>query len=696
MAYLFTDCGVEQPYDDTGTTTYGNTNTYLQHTNQAVYNDTDSMVLNTSVSNQARDKYTVLNGDGSDIVTVMVYMCGADLESEYGAATADLTEMAYATHSDAVNVVVQTGGATTWNNSIVSGEYNQRYLITDESLTVLDRNCGKGSMTDPDTLSDFISWGKEAYPANRYILILWDHGGGSLGGYGYDENYPNDEAMSVSEIEDALNEADVQFDIVGFDACLMANVETALAVEPNADYLIASEETEPGEGWYYTDWLSTLAKNPSVPTTELGKIIIDDFIEHNDSDDSLTLSMVDLAEFSGTVPEKFNAFSDTLKDAVQSDAYESVVKARGGAKDFYSSGSIDQIDLMDFCENLNTEESLALKEVLQECVKYNRAVNSSNSYGISIYFPYKNGQNVSAAVSLYNDIGMDESYTEAVRSFATLSTAGQTATTYNTTGIYDLLNGSTGSSQSDYGYDSADLFELLFGENNYGYRVSDEEQERIVQYISENHLDESALEYTENSEGQTVISMSEEEWSLVSDIALNVWVDDGQGYIDLGNDNVYSFDEEGNLIVSYNGAWVGINADPVAYYVTTYEYTDENNWVQEGYIPAMLNGEAVRIIVRFSNEVPEGEILGAEKVYDSALSARGYIPIQKGDTIDYLCTCYTYDGELDETYYLGEQVTVGDTFEVGYYTLSEDRIIFGYTFTDIYNTDINTQMMEWE
>ena len=81
--------------------------------------------------------------------------------------------------------------------------------------------------------------------------------------------------MTLSQISKALRDGGVKFDFVGFDACLMATAETALMLNPYADYMIASEETEPGIGWYYTNWLTALGSNTSIPTVDLGKKIVD-------------------------------------------------------------------------------------------------------------------------------------------------------------------------------------------------------------------------------------------------------------------------------------------------------------------------------------------------------------------------------------------------------------------------------------
>lgn len=86
-----------------------------------------------------------------------------------------------------------------------------------------------------------------------------DHGGGSLAGYGYDQHFAGS-SMALDEILGALRKAGTTFDWIGFDACLMGALETAVVIEPHANYMIASEEVAPGIGWHYTGWLTTLGQ----------------------------------------------------------------------------------------------------------------------------------------------------------------------------------------------------------------------------------------------------------------------------------------------------------------------------------------------------------------------------------------------------------------------------------------------------
>lgn len=163
--------------------------------------NTDSSSIDTSVASGARSKRTEIYGKGLDNVTIMVYMCGTDLESKSAMATKDLVEMTRATLGGNVQILVYTGGCTKWNNNVVSSQYNQLYQVADGGLKCLVSNAGTGSMTNPDTLADFIQWCAENYPANRNELILWDHGGGSVSGFGYDHKYARSGSRDFASLE---------------------------------------------------------------------------------------------------------------------------------------------------------------------------------------------------------------------------------------------------------------------------------------------------------------------------------------------------------------------------------------------------------------------------------------------------------------------------------------------------------------
>ena len=675
--------------------------------NNVSYANASSAALNTNVTSGARDKFTQIKGNGQDTITILVYMCGTDLESKYGMATSDIQEMLNATASDKINIVIQTGGTKSWKNTVMTNGVIERYLIQNGQPGRFNYQ-SRGAMTDTATLSDFIKWGGENFPADRYMLIFWDHGGGSVTGYGYDELYPNS-SMTVDRISQALDAGGLKFDIVGFDACLMANTETAMAVEPYGDYLLASEETEPGTGWYYTDWLTKLAANTSMPSVEIGQNIIDDFCTKTQSGGSSrdinTLSIVDLAEFKYTVPSLLSAVSKKMTLDIQSNNYQAVADARHVAKEFSSAQRLDQIDLIHFLEVYNTQESKALSQALQSCVKYNRSRNINNAYGLSIYFPYRDTRKLSSIIKIYQNLKFNDEYAEAVRTFASVAGSGQLYNNSTSNPLFDILGGAPVSNGSSY--ETIDLNDLLNGAGYGGLSLLDllggTQETPSNDYYDlfsallggRSHLDSADLVLSEK-DGSTVLSLSEDEWQLVQDVKLNVWVDDGTGYIDLGTDNIFEFNDDGDLIVDYDGMWLAINDQAVHYQLDYSEPMEDGTWLTRGYVPVLLNGEEARLIVEFSGEDELGQVIGAEPVYEEITIQAKLMPINEGDTIDFICDYYDYEGNFDNRYLMSDQITVGaDGLEVSDITVSNGKIKYGYVLQDIYNSERHTPMVDY-
>lgn len=637
--------------------------------------------LDTSVAPGTRSRFTEILGSNQDTVTLMVYMCGTDLESKHGMATADLQEMLNADMSDKVNIIVFTGGCKKWQNGVISNSKNQIYQVKKKGLVCLEKDYGSASMTDPDTLSGFIGYCVRNYPANRKCLIFWDHGGGSLSGFGYDEKHQSSGSMDLAEIDRALKSADTKFDFIGFDACLMATLENGLMLSKYADYMIASEETEPGVGWYYTNWLTALSKNTSMPTIEIGKRIVDDFVEVCDrkcNGQKTTLSVVDLAELETTVPQKLTAFSTATKEMIQGEQYRTVSNARYQTREFAQSSKIDQVDLVHLAENMNNAEGRALRDAVLGAVKYNRtSSNMTHANGISIYFPYKKVGKVDAAVSSYRQIGMDAEYTKCIQEFASMEVGGQVYAGESGSGV----GGSSllGSILSGFGNElgGLDLSSLSFLKSASGV-------DRTA-YFEANSLDSAALIWTKQ-DGKNKLILSEKQWALVQNLELNVFYDDGQGYIDLGLDNVFEFDASGNLIGDFDGTWLSINGQPVAYYhMSTVE--EGSHYSVSGYVPVMLNGNRAELILTFDDANPEGYIAGARPVYgdgETEAVAKNMIQIGSGDRLEFLCDYYSYDGSYQDSYYLGEPMVLGDSVEIGNMEIGRDKAQAMYRLTDIY------------
>ena len=676
--------------------------------------------LNRKVAAGSRDKYTSILGNGRDKVTVMVYLCGADLESRSGMATKDLQEMLNATLGKNLRLVVFTGGCSNWRNNQVSSRVNQVWQVENGRLNCLIDNAGTSAMTSPDTLASFIQYCAKNFKANRYALILWDHGSGSVSGYGYDERNPRSGSMSLAGLNQAFQNGGVKFDFIGFDTCLMGTVENAMMCSKYADYLIASEETEPGIGWYYTDWLTVWGSNTSMETLDIGKQICDDFVSKCATacrGQQTTLSLIDLAELEHTIPSKLKTFSQSVTSLISEKQYKTVSNARNGSREFGSSASVDMVDLTDLCNKLNTQESAALAKVIQSAVKYNRTGNISSAYGLSIYFPYKKMSNVDKAVSTYAAIGMDAEYAKAIRAFAQVEASGQAVSGgYSSPmpSLFDLLGGGSGSPSGSYSTGSSSssgdlMSELLssflgggYGrigltDNNSGFLSNRElADSAVTEFLADNMLDASALRFVSDGNGSYVLDMKPENWALVTSVDQNIFYDNGEGYVDLGLDNLFAFDEQGRMVADMDGTWLALNGQPVPYYRETAQYLDDGGWIITGRVPALLNGNRVDLLIVFDNQNENGYVAGARAVYgdETDMVAKAITELQDGDSIIILADKYDYQQNYENSYHFGKPLTVSGEVQVSnVYLPDKTKALVTYRFTDIYNQNYWTPII---
>ena len=235
--------------------------------------------------------------------TVLVYICGADLESENGLATGDIEEMLKISgQPDDVNIVIETGGAKSWSSTYgISSTKLERWHIANRQL-VKDDSLTYASMGLSSTLQSFIEYGLKNYPAERTGLILWNHGGG-MRGVCYDEK-KNDDVLKSSEVKSAVsgalnncNLSGQKLEWIGYDACLMAVQDIAETNSAYFNYMIASEESEAGYGWDYDTWVDDLYAKKTTPV--ILKAIVDGFISDNgganSSSGDQTLSYMNLS-----------------------------------------------------------------------------------------------------------------------------------------------------------------------------------------------------------------------------------------------------------------------------------------------------------------------------------------------------------------------------------------------------------------
>ena len=470
-------------------------------------------------------------GTGARSATVMVYMNGSDLETNAGEATTDIEEMISSGIGEKVNVIIQTMGTKEWQNYDISSKSAQTYKIEEGGLSLVRDNLGQLDCTAEGTLSEFIGFCKNNYPADRYIIVFWDHGGGPVYGFGYDEWQDDEEAgLTISEMASAFSKnSDIHFDIIGMDCCIMASMETCYAFAPYCKYALLSEDFESGLGWSYKGWMSALEKDPGISTPLLGKYIVDDVITDNENNfggDSACIGLFNVS----TAKDLFNAWKTYAyknEDVLLNTNYSRMHKAKGRSQNFWDFWSFDVSDvtlsdyyisdilaLMESIDN-SSKEAKDLTSALKAAVAYYGHTSDKNELtGLAVSLPYGDPDFYDKLKSVYKDIGFDDEYVDWLSGFV-----------------------------SSYGYE--DYFDFGNFDDNWGGWESYEEE--YGSNISSGGSCEYGYDY-ENDEYDDgwIYDFEEEIWYMYEDDILYLYDDETDTifYYDEQDDKIYYYDDE--------------------------------------------------------------------------------------------------------------------------------------------------------
>ena len=339
--------------------------------------------------------------------TIAVYMTATDLAS-YGAADVNELEAAVAGLPGTVKISLfydqwssqkyATGGGTqaAWGDSgraIVTADTNMN------SIKTTFERLGEKNTGDPATLTSFLSWTVTAAPANRYGLVMWNHGSG-LDGSNYDDE--SNDNLKTTEIISGVKNSGIKLDMLCFDACLMGMTEIAYALRDITPVLVASQELEAGTGQDYTTTFASLKTNPAqVDGLTLGKGMVDSwsrqYVGTGVPED--TLSVIQTDRLPGLVAA-LNTFSTVIATSDMA-AFRSVANSVST----YGDGSFPAYrDLGQLMRGLSTSTGVssnlrsaaASVATALDAAVFARTADSRGSSGLSIYTPLSTAQTDSA------------------------------------------------------------------------------------------------------------------------------------------------------------------------------------------------------------------------------------------------------------------------------------------------------------
>lgn len=333
--------------------------------------------------------------------TFMVYIAGDNNLDP--AALKDIAEMAKVGSSEDLNIVVQLDRARdrkTRRFYITKGGGYQKDCVE----TFDETNTG-----DPAVLEEFILWGMEKYPASRYALVIWNHGGGwwdeperARRNIAYDDSSDGD-SLNNQELQDVLDKvAQIRgnkIDILGMDACLMAMVEVAYQLRDSVKITVGSEEEEPFEGWPYDRVLDILKNRPRLGTATVGRNIVKEYIKsYQGKGEDVTQSAFNLYSIEDAVC-KLDALSQDLITGLEDrEVFDAVAYARDYSPKFFHDNYIDLYRFVQVLKDRCSQEGIkdkagdllmALKPGSKRAIIYQRRLGRrlKHTHGMSIYFP---------------------------------------------------------------------------------------------------------------------------------------------------------------------------------------------------------------------------------------------------------------------------------------------------------------------
>lgn len=571
-----------------------------------------------------------------------MYMIGSDLEddilprnnksdeqdngkmSKVGAGTDDFKEMLAGWNTLSVQEKANFDFIVAFGGSRKQGWQGVKYadmacLAQDSedgyfgNATCYTQNDPKANMNQSATLENFLAYLKQRGQYGRSILQFWDHGAAYMG-IGKDSNYGK-ELMPLSTVQNALTKGAMHFGLIGFDACLMANLEVARSLKDHADYMIASEELEPGHGWNYADIVTHLGKQPAVPITQLGKAMVDSFIDSpgHKARKLKTLSLSDLKKTDDIVKSL-----DQLVAKLDLNSLQPLLTALARTQNFGSESRgevVVAIDTQHFAENIALQqptyksESAQIVNLLRQMVIYNRQDGTKpNANGLSIYSLNKNLKN-----SYKPELAISQPWYGFTSRFLSAGTNSPQKPTLTATSFKTQATANNTCNVN--------------GQNGHCFEISDDTGVESVDQVY-------ALR-----DGGTRLKM-------------------------LGQYPLYPVKgDTGYFLPKWNGEWFSLCDGPCQGQNQTFPPADfEEDTESNGSIyvsSALLNDEDVQVYLELDENddiIDQWAVPYEETAEGDIIFSREYYDIEKGDTLQFYYPIYDENTD-DEKYELGPKMT---------------------------------------
>lgn len=649
--YLADDTQDDDSYANSGSESGGRT--YLNGATQLSISGGEL-----GINRRSRSNTTPMGDSGW---TILVYLCGSDLESGYSAATLDIIEAISAEYNEDVRIVYQTGGSSEWYDGMISNTSIQRYVTIDEDIELVDEQYD-ASMGDPATLQDFVSWGIENYPAQHMGLVFWNHGGGSISGVCFDENHDSD-SLSLREIDSALNSVydkmTDKFEFIGFDACLMSTLETANILVPYARYMFASEEVEPGGGWNYTDIMNFLSQNPDADANALGEMQCESYYQHCiDAGDweSSTFSIIDLSKLDALL----TSFDKTAKEMYESGDMAGIARAIYNADNFggnnRSEGYTNMVDMLGLLKAVEPYASNASDTIqkLNAAVIHNiNGPQHEGAGGISMYYPLS--VEGSQELSIFSDI-CTSSYYLAFVDEAAYGTTGGDLSSYDNSSIF---------SDTDDFWNNGYSADSNVGTN---YDEFCDVDENSTVGVSDVYFDD---------EGKYTLQLSDMDAFNYAACSLFMQYEGVNVYLGEDDDVIVDYDQM-TIQDDFDGSWPSLDDQPLVTQVVSVG-EDKNVYT----CPVLLNGEQTNLRIELDWNALEMTVIGAWAGIDpeTGAAARETVKLKDGDKITPVYYAFTSD-DLEVIY--GDEYEVSGETYISYSMLPDCDYSYSMTLYDIY------------